>query len=78
MIADKDISWLQIALKDAHVWITVMYDQNDRFIQAYFDVTNGNDFSNCDNPTFEDMYLDVVLNTILMLKQAVKVVLHFL
>lgn len=62
LIEDKGISWLQIALKDAHVWITVMYDQNDRFIQAYFDVTNGNDFSNCDNPTFEDMYLDVVLN----------------
>lgn len=62
LIADAGISWLQIALEGANVWITVMYDNDDQFIQAYFDITNGNDFSDSENPTFEDMYLDVVLN----------------
>ena len=39
-----------------------MYDQDDQFIQAYFDITSGNDFSDSENPAFEDIYLDVVLN----------------
>lgn len=62
LIADAGISWLQIALEGANVWITTMYDQDDQFIQAYFDITGGNDFSDGENPAFEDMYLDVVLN----------------
>lgn len=62
LIADSGISWLQLALEESFIWITVMYDQNDAFIQAYFDITDGNCFANPDNPTFEDMYLDVVLN----------------
>ena len=62
LIADKGISWLQIALENKAVWITAMYDAHDDFIQAYFDITNGNCFENPDNPVFEDMYLDVVLN----------------
>jgi len=72
LIADQNHAWLQIALEGQHIWTTVMYDADGRFIQAYFDITNGNSFDDSSNPTFEDMYLDVVLtadNRIIVLDQ---------
>jgi len=61
MIADKGYSWLQLAFKDRFFWATVMYDAKGEFMQGYFDITGGNSFENMENPTFQDMYLDLVL-----------------
>ena len=60
-IVDKGISWLQIALREQYVWVTAMFDPQGRLLQVYFDVTNGNCLENPENPTFEDLYLDIVM-----------------
>lgn len=60
-IADRGHSWVQIAVKAQHVWITAMFNADGEFLQAYFDITAGNCFDHPENPTFTDMYLDVVL-----------------
>ena len=60
-IVDKGISWLQIALRNQYVWITAMFDPQDRLLQIYFDITNGNCLEPMENPTFEDLYLDIVM-----------------
>ena len=61
LIADTGYSWLQLALKEQFVWATVMFDKQGDFLQAYFDITAGNFFEDMENPTFRDMYLDLVL-----------------
>lgn len=61
LIADKDYSWLQVALKDQFVWLTAMYDDQGRLKELYFDITGGNRFDDPENPCFEDMYLDIVV-----------------
>jgi len=61
LIADVGYSWLQVAFKEQYFWATVMYDNKGRFMQGYFDITGGNSFEDMNNPTFRDMYLDVVL-----------------
>ena len=61
MIADKDYSWLQIALEDQFFWVTAMFDNHDRLIEIYIDINTGNRFDNPDNPCFDDMYLDIVV-----------------
>ena len=60
-IADKGMTWLQIAMPDQHVWVTAMFDDQGHVLQIYFDITNGNCLEPADNPTFEDMYLDIVM-----------------
>lgn len=60
-IADAGYNWLQIAVEGQFVWLTAMYDERDRLIQIYFDITAGNRLGAPDNPCFEDMYLDVVV-----------------
>lgn len=61
LIADVGYSWLQVAFKGQLFWATVMYSPEGRFLQGYFDITAWNNFDNMDNPTFQDMYLDLVL-----------------
>lgn len=61
LIADKGFSWLQVAFKEQFFWATVMFDDQGKFLQAYFDITAGNTFEDMDNPRFQDMYLDLVL-----------------
>jgi len=61
LIADVGYSWLQVAFKEQYFWATVMYDNKGRFMQGYFDITGGNSFEDMNNPTFRDMYLDLVL-----------------
>ncbi|MDE7261392.1 MAG: DUF402 domain-containing protein [Oscillospiraceae bacterium] len=63
LIAEKDYAWVQIALEGLPFWLTAMYDAQERLIQIYFDITGGNRFDDPENPTFEDMYLDVVVNS---------------
>jgi len=60
-IVDVGMSWLQIAMQNQYVWVTAMFDPQDRLLQIYFDITNGNHLEPKDNPTFEDLYLDIVM-----------------
>ncbi|MDE7106216.1 MAG: DUF402 domain-containing protein [Anaeroplasmataceae bacterium] len=61
-IADTDYKWLQFAPKNENWWLTVLFDREDHLIESYFDITKENNFENEDNPTFLDMYLDVVIS----------------
>jgi len=61
LIADAGYSWLQVAFKDQFFWATIMYDNKGKFMQGYFDITGENTFEDMENPTFTDMYLDLVL-----------------
>ena len=61
IVADKGYVWLQFAPKNKHHWITVMFDDNGKLIQIYFDITKENIFDDETNPYFIDMKLDVVI-----------------
>ena len=60
-IVGKGYSWVQSAVEGEHVWPTAMFDDKGRFIQIYFDITEGNRFDDPQVPAFEDLYLDVVV-----------------
>lgn len=60
-VVEKDYSWIQVAEQGARWWLTAMFDEKDNLLQMYFDITAGNIFDNPENPTFRDMYLDLVL-----------------
>ena len=62
LIADAGYSWFQAAVPGARWWLTAMFDAEDRLIQMYFDITDGNRFDEPENPTFVDMYLDIVVS----------------
>ena len=57
-IVDDGYCWLQVAPKNEHWWLTVMFDETGRLVQYYFDVTLENDVRGADS-TFIDLYLDV-------------------
>lgn len=61
LIADRDYSWLQAAVKDGFVWLTAMYDSHGGLVELYFDITGGNRFDDPENPCFRDMYLDIMV-----------------
>ena len=58
-LADVGYYWLQIGLKDKNFWLTAMYDENEKFVQYYFDVTRKNVIQGKES-YFEDLYLDVI------------------
>lgn len=60
-IVNEGDTWVQIAFKDAYFWVTAMFDKHNELLQIYFDITAGNCLEPADNPTFEDLYLDIVL-----------------
>lgn len=60
-IVEQGYRWVQIAREGAFVWLTAMFDEQGKFLQVYFDITAGNSFEAPDNPSFRDMYLDVVV-----------------
>lgn len=60
-LADKNYSWVQLAMENDFAWFTVMFDEQDRFLQIYIDVTAGNHTGD-DDPWFEDLYLDYVID----------------
>lgn len=60
-IADKNYRWLQFAPKNENWWLTVLFDDKEQLIESYFDITKINNFDDEDNPTFIDMFLDVIL-----------------
>lgn len=60
-LADAGYSWLQLAMENDFAWFTVMFDDHDRFLQIYTDMTSGNR-TDIENPCFEDMYIDFVID----------------
>ena len=62
-IADAGHSWVQVACHGQPYWLTAMFDGQDRFLQIYFDIARPPCFADADDPTFEDLYLDVVLTS---------------
>ena len=62
-IVERGYAWVQIAMKDQPFWLTAMFDERGELLQIYFDITGGNRFDDPENPTFEDMYLDIVVNS---------------
>lgn len=60
-IAEAGHQWLQLAFRDAFFWVTAMFDHDHKLLQIYFDITNGNCLGDETNPTFEDLYLDIVM-----------------
>ena len=62
-VADAGHSWVQVACQGQPYWLTAMFDREDRFLQIYFDIARPPCFADPDDPTFEDLYLDVVLTS---------------
>ena len=62
-IADAGHSWVQVACHGQPYWLTAMFDRKDRFLQIYFDIARPPCFDDPHDPTFEDLYLDVVLTS---------------
>ncbi len=60
-IVEQGMTWLQIALRDTRFWLTAMFDQGNRLVQIYFDIAAAVHFDDPLVPTFEDMYLDLLL-----------------
>lgn len=60
-IVDAGYSWVQIALEGQYFWITSMFDENDRLVEIYIDMTGGNRTDAAD-PWFEDLFLDYVVH----------------
>jgi predicted RNA-binding protein associated with RNAse of E/G family len=62
-IADAGHTWVQVACEGQPYWLTAMFDRDDRFLQIYFDIARPPCFDDADDPTIEDLYLDVVLTS---------------
>lgn len=61
MIASPNYQWLQIAPDHAKWWLTVMFDEQGKLIQYYFDIIKSRYISESGEPRFVDMYLDIVM-----------------
>lgn len=61
LLADEGWHWLELAPRGEHWWLTSMFDPQGRLVESYFDITLENDFSNPDDPSFLDLYLDVAI-----------------
>lgn len=59
-IADDGYSWIQVGLEGQLFWLTAMFDDNDRLVQIYVDIT-GENVVDVEKPYFIDMYLDYVM-----------------
>ena len=60
-ITGKGYCWLQLALENEQVWATVMFDEQGRVFECYFDITGGNALQPDGGSHFQDLYLDVVI-----------------
>lgn len=59
-LVDDGYYWLQVAPRNQKWWLTVMYDDQLRLLQYYFDITDGNVVRSSGDSYFVDLYLDVV------------------
>lgn len=61
LLADEGWHWLQLAPREEHWWLTSMFDPQGQLVESYFDITLENDFSDPENPSFLDLFLDVAI-----------------
>ncbi|MBO4600821.1 MAG: DUF402 domain-containing protein [Bacilli bacterium] len=61
VIVDSNYTWIQVAPFDSNYWIKAMYDENNNLVEIYIDVTKENHFDDITNPSYEDLFLDVVV-----------------
>ena len=59
-IVKEGFKWLQITGRNSPYHITVLFGEDDAFKEVYFDIIRNTDFSDPENPSFEDLFLDVV------------------
>ena len=57
-LVDTGYSWMQIAPKNEHWWLTVMFDDQGGIVQYYFDITLENILCGRDS-YFRDLFLDI-------------------
>ena len=62
LIADEGYKWVQISLRNEHVWITSMYDESDNLIEIYMDVSIENSLEDINNLHFYDLFCDVIIS----------------
>lgn len=60
-IIANNYTWIQIAPFDCNFWIKSMYDEKDNLVEIYIDVTKNNNFDDITNPSYEDLFLDIVV-----------------
>lgn len=61
LLADEGWHWLELAPREEHWWLTSMFDPQGTLVESYFDITLENDFSDPQNPSFLDLFLDVAV-----------------
>ena len=61
VIIDNNYTWVEIAPMDNNFWIKAMYDEKDKLIEVYIDITRKNNFDDINNPKYEDLFLDIVI-----------------
>lgn len=54
-------SWLSVMFINRPWWATIMFDENGRLFQSYFDITLKSLLGACGQSAFEDGYVDLVL-----------------
>lgn len=60
-IADNHYKYIIIAPENDNWWLTIIFDDNNRLIGSYFDITRLNNFYDKENPFFIDMKLVVYI-----------------
>ena len=60
-IVNNDYTWIQIAVMNSNFWIKAMFDENDKMVETYIDVTRNNYYDDVTNPEYEDLFLDIVI-----------------
>ena len=60
-IINSNYTWIQVAIKDSNFWVKAMFDENNKLIEIYIDVVRNIYFDDITNPTYEDLFLDVII-----------------
>lgn len=61
IIVDNNYVWIQLAFKEENFWIKSMYNEKDNLVEVYIDVSKYNNFDDLYNPSYEDLFLDIVV-----------------
>ena len=59
---DNDYYWLELAPINQNYWVTVMFNEQGKIQQYYFDITDKNIIDEKNDSYFYDLYLDVVVS----------------
>lgn len=60
VMADRGFHWMQIGPENKNLWLTVIFDAQDKPVEYYFDITKDNTI--CGEESFYlDLFIDVVL-----------------